>query len=71
MKMPEFKDNFVDEEQVLKNRALMRMKTLEKAMFEKMVVNDGYTHRNSVMIYSDADEVVPFVPPEIVDEANE
>jgi len=48
----------------------MAMKKLEKAMFEKMVLNDGYTHRKSIMIYEGPNEVKPYVESEFLSEVN-
>ena len=48
----------------------MLMKKKEKAMLEKMVVNDGYNFRHSLRVYTDAIEVTPYVPTEVVSEAN-
>ena len=48
----------------------MAMRKLGKAMMERIVLNDGYTHRNSLMIYEGPNEVKPYVESELLSEVN-
>ena len=67
MKIPEFKDNFVNEDLKEKLRKQMIMKKIEKAITEKLVVNDGYSYRDSMRIlFEDVAVVTPFVPTEVL-----
>ena len=70
MKMPEFRDSFVNEDQLKKNRASMVMKKIEKAVLDRMVINDGYNFRASLSVYADVAPVTPYLPTEVVSEAN-